>query len=146
MLIPHNATILVVDGSHMKVLRNRGTDAAPKLELLHERAMENPPSRAMGTDAPGRSFGSAVPGRSAYSGTDYHQRKEDRFGREALQTIQDLGRQNLPLILITPPHMLGVLRGDLEHAKQIPVLAEIAKDFAQRDSTDILDLLQSHQD
>jgi len=111
MLIPHDTTILVVDGGHMQVLRNRGVDAMPELELLYEQAMKNPPSRAMGTDAPGRSFGSAAPTRSAYADADYHQRKEDRFGKEALQAVASLGRQDRPLIVIAPPHMLGVLRG-----------------------------------
>ncbi|WP_404477668.1 host attachment protein [Novosphingobium sp. BL-52-GroH] len=145
MLIPHDATILVVDGGHLQVLRNRGTDAAPELELLHEQAMKNPPSRAMGTDAPGRSFGSAVPKRSTYGEADYHQRREDRFGHRALGTVASLGRQDGPLILIAPPHMLGVLREDLDPRVQDRVVAEIAKDFAQRDADDILKLLRSHQ-
>jgi protein required for attachment to host cells len=145
MLIPHDTTILVVDGGHVQVLRNRGTDAAPELELLHEQAMKNPPSRAMATDAPGRSFGSAVPTRSAYADADYHQRREDRFGQEALQAVASLGRQDRPLILIAPPRMLGVLRSDLDPTMQGHILAEIAKDFAQRHATDILKLLRSHQ-
>lgn len=145
MLIPHDTTILVVDGGHMQVLRNRGVDAMPELELLYEQAMKNPPSRAMGTDAPGRSFGSAAPTRSAYADADYHQRKEDRFGKEALQAVASLGRQDRPLIVIAPPHMLGVLRGDLNPTMQGHILAEIAKDFAQRDAADILVLLRSHQ-
>lgn len=145
MPIPHDTTILVVDGGHLQVLRNRGTDAAPELELLHEQAMKNPPSRAMGTDAPGRSFGSAVPKRSAYADADYHQRREDRFGHQALETVASLGRQDRPLILIAPPHMLGVLREDLDSKAQGRVLAEIAKDFAQRNADEILKLLRSHR-
>lgn len=145
MLIPHDTTILVVDGGHVQVLRNRGTDAAPELELLHEQAMKNPPSRAMATDAPGRSFGSAVSKRSAYADTDYHQRREDRFGHEALATVASLGRQNRPLILIAPPRMLGTLRDELDAEVEGQILAEIAKDYAQRDAGDILKLLQSHQ-
>ena len=145
MLIPHDTTILVADGGHMQVLRNRGTDAMPELELLHEQAMKNPPNRAMGTEAPGRSFGSAVPKRSAYAGADYHQRREDRFGHEALQAVASLDRQDTPLIVIAPPRMLGMLRGDLNAKMQSHILAEIARDFAQRDAADILELLRSHQ-
>ncbi|WP_257538433.1 host attachment protein [Sphingobium sp. CFD-1] len=145
MLITHDTTILVVDGGHVQVFRNRGTDAAPELELLHEQAMKNPPSRAMATDAPGRSFGSAAPTRSAYADADYHQRWQDRFGQEALRAVASLGRQDRPLIVIAPPRMLGVLRGDLDPKMQNHILAEIAKDFAQRGDGDILALLQSHQ-
>lgn len=144
MLIPHDTTILVVDGSHMQLLRNRGTDRAPDLELLHEQAMKNPPSRAMGTSAPGRSFGSAVPSRSAYENADRHQRREDDFGHAALQVLASLHREDAPLILIAPPHMLGALRSELDPKRHTHILAEIAKDFAQRDVPDILALLRSY--
>ncbi|AMK22907.1 MULTISPECIES: baeRF12 domain-containing protein [Sphingomonadaceae] len=145
MLIPHDTTILVVDGSHMQVLRNRGTDAAPDLELLKEQTIRNPPTSAMGTSAPGRSFGSAVPKRSAYQNSDLHQRREDRFGHAALQAIASLNREDAPLILIAPPHMLGTLRSELDPKRHAQILAEIAKDFAQRDAPDILALLRSYQ-
>lgn len=123
MLIPHDTTILVVDGGHVQVLRNRGADATPELELLYEQTMKKPPSRAMATDAPGRSFSSAAPTRSAYADADYHQRWEDRFGHEASRAVASLGRQDRPLIVIAPPRILGVLRGDLDPKMQNHLLA-----------------------
>jgi len=145
MLIPHDTTILVVDGGHMQVLRNRGSDAAPELELLHEQAMKNPPNRAMGADAPGRSFSSAAPGRSAYADTDYHQRREDRFGHAALRALISLDRQDAPLILIAPPRMLGMLRDEFDPKMRSHIVAEIAKDLAQHDTGEILEWLRTHQ-
>lgn len=145
MLIPHDTTILLVDGAHARILRNAGNEATPELQLLDERAQKNPPNRAMATDAPGRSFGSAVPRRSAYPDADYHERGEAAFGLETLEMLDALGRSRMPLILIAPPRMLATLRKALAHGKHPPVLAEIAKDHVQSDLTTLLRVLRDHR-
>jgi len=88
MLVPHGALILVVDGSRMQLLRNRGKDSAPELELLTDREQSDPPTRALATDGPGRAFESVGSARHAYASADYHQQREDRFGKKALAALR----------------------------------------------------------
>ena len=145
MLIPHGTLILAVDGGHLRVLRNHGSDAAPALELLREQKLKNPASHVLEEDSPGRSFSSVGPGRSAFEAPDLHQRREDRFGHEAAELIASLAGEDLPVILIAPPRMLGQLRYERDPKFEHRIIAEINKDYAQRSPADILDMLRDYQ-
>jgi protein required for attachment to host cells len=145
MLIPHGTLILAVDGAHLQLLRNRGSDALPALDRLHERKLKNPASHVLETDAPGRAFSSAGHGRSAYDAPDLHQRREDRFSHEALEQISSMAGEETPVILIAPPHVLGEIRADLDPRSALRIIAEINKDYAQSKPAEILELLRNYQ-
>ena len=129
MLVPHGALVLVVDGSRMQLLRNRGKDNAPELEIIGEQIQADPPTRALASDGPGRSFESAGSTRHAYATTDYHQQREDRFGEMALAFLQSNGSHDAPIVLIAPPHMLGELRKARNTQIERRTIAEIDKDL-----------------
>ncbi|SDD86961.1 Protein required for attachment to host cells [Sphingomonas sp. YR710] len=94
---------------------------------------------------PGRSFSSVGPGRSAFDAPDLHQRRENRFGHEALELISSMAGAETPVILIAPPHMLGEIRAEQNPKFEQRILAEINKDFAQRSAADILEMLREYQ-
>jgi protein required for attachment to host cells len=142
MLVPHGALILVVDGGKMQLLRNSGRDSDPALELLRKRRLRNPRNHVMGDDAPGRSFQSVGPRRGAHERDDRHQRCEDTFGEQALDTATELAG-NAPLIVIAPPHMLGRLRAHRKPGARPEVLAEIAKDLAGYSASRITSFLNA---
>jgi len=146
MLIPHGALILVVDGKHMRLWRNHGSEAAPALSLVEEQDQKNPPSRAMATEGPGRSFESATPGSSTYPAADYHQRREDAFGAESLDRLEAVLGSDGSAILVAPPHMLGVLRGRVDKHLRPQIIAEIAADMTKASAPELLRLLSHHRD
>lgn len=141
MLIPHGTLILVVDGSRMQLLRNRGRDSAPDLELLRKTHLSNPRTHVMGSDEPGRSFAGVGARRGAHAATDLHQRREDEFGRKALDVARSMAGEASPLIIIAPPHMLGQLRDHRRAHHQPPILAEIDKDLTSCSETEIASYL-----
>lgn len=145
MLIPHGTLILVVDGGRMIVLRNRGGETAPDLHVLKEKSLDNPPSRSQTTDAFRRSFAGSGPGRSAYPDGGVHQRREDRFGREAVVLLQFLAGDDTPMILIAPPHMLGDIRAHQDAGMRRRVLAEIDKDLTHDSAAEIAQFLHAYR-
>lgn len=145
MLVPHGALILVVDGSRMRLLRNRGKDNAPELEIITDKVQADPPTRALASDRPGRSFESVGSTRHGYATTDFHQQREDRFGRKALALVQDHSDRDAPVILIAPPHMLGELRGARDTQIERRTIAEIDKDLTHLQEQEMSAFLQKHR-
>lgn len=146
MLIPHGALILVIDGARMQLLRNRGREATPDLEVIQEQKLENPPSRLQADDGPGQSHESARPARHAYASGDPHDHQKDRF---AVQAVTDLGaaaREGAPILLIAPPHMLGILRDTVRNARlERQIIAEINKNLTRRTPGEIALFLLDHE-
>ncbi len=144
MLVPHSALILVVDGSRMQLLRNRGKDNAPELEIIGEKKQADPPTRTLASDGPGRSFESAGSTRHAYTTTDYHQQREDNFGKAALAFLQSNGSHDAPIVLIAPPHMLGELRKARNVQIERRTIAEIDKDLTHLHAQELAAFLLKH--
>jgi protein required for attachment to host cells len=145
VLVPHGVLILVVDGSRMQLLRNRGKDNAPELEIIADKTQTDPPTRALASDGPGRSFESAGSTRHGYATTDYHQQREDRFGKKALALLQSDSNKDAPIILIAPPHMLGELRSARDAHIERRIIAEIDKDLTHLQAQEIAAFLHKHQ-
>ncbi|KQX20051.1 MULTISPECIES: baeRF12 domain-containing protein [unclassified Sphingomonas] len=142
MLLPHGTLILVVDGSRMRLLRNGGNDVSVELEVLEESALDNPASHVLGSAAPGRAFESSGSARHSYSASDLHQRREDRFGQEAMKLLCRKALDGVPIVMIAPPHMLATLRAARDHRLQLQVLAEIDKDMTHCSPTEISSFLR----
>lgn len=106
MLVPHGALVLVLDGAHVELLRNRGRDFVPELE-----AVPNDRVRRCGT----RVDEIHVPSRV----------------RELVGALDPMLAGGTPLILIAPPESLGALRAELPPAARGYVFAEIHKDLAR---------------
>lgn len=143
MLIPHGVHILVIDGARMALFRNSGTDRAPRLDLLEEKASPAPRTSDLGTDQPGRGFQSMGAERGAYEQTDFHQQAEDKFVSEAAEKFNHLvASSRESAIVVAAPRALGVLRQKLSDATRQRLIAEIDKDYAGRSAIEICELLQ----
>lgn len=106
MLVPHGALVLVLDGAHVQLLRNRGGEVAPDLE--------------------------AVPGEqiSRY-GARAGRRDGRQRARDVIAAVDPLLSSGTPLILVAPPHRLGELRAEVPHRARRQIVGEIAKDLAR---------------
>jgi len=157
MQIPHNAYVLVADGTKMLFFRNEGDADYPKLEVEAEREEENPKDSDQGTDSPGRTFSSAVgdprtggygatigAGRSAYEDTDFHQLQEDRFAAEAAELLKERALRNDfdSLVVVAPPKTLGELRKHYHKEVEKRLAGEVAKDLTNLPVDQIERILQ----
>src|SRR5690348_7255161 len=117
--IPHDALVMVGDGSRALFLRNTGTTTQPKLTVENVFEQENPPTREQGTDRPTRGAeftggGSPNAGspRSNIEQTDWHQLNEDRFAKDMAHKLYQLAHANRyqQLVIVAPAKVLGTLR------------------------------------
>jgi hypothetical protein len=86
--------------------------------------MKNPPSCAMGTGALGAASVAPCWDAALTPGPTIINAKRTALDARRCRRFKILtGR--ICRCFIAPPHMLGVRRGDLEHAKQIAILAKL---------------------
>ena len=125
--------VLVGDSSRARVL-NYDTDGK-KWEVVKE--LEHPQSRLKGTDlttdAPGRQRQSFGHGRPAMEmPTDPKDVEKERFVRQVIDELQHGHdeRSYDALVLVAPPHTLGLLRGSLSPVLNKSVILDLDKDYA----------------
>ncbi|MBK5910031.1 Host attachment protein [Rhodothalassium salexigens] len=130
MAIPHNALVVVADGSKLLILHNEGDAEYPNLQVVHKQEQDNPANRDQATDGPGRLNDGGV-GRSAVETTDFHQIEEDRFADQVADLLYQRahGGDLDKLILVAPPRLLGRLRETLHSEVKSRLIAEIDKDL-----------------
>jgi protein required for attachment to host cells len=146
MLVPNGTLVMIVDGAHRAVYRNAGEALAPHLVLVEEAHQHVPRTAELGSDRPGHHFESAGPGRGGYEETDLHQLAEDRFALEAAERLEALLQEGATqVVLVAPPHVLGVMRPHFGKLLAAALLAQIAKDYAQRTPEDIAALLVRYE-
>lgn len=130
MILPHDTLVLLADGAHLLVLRNRGDAVTPDLEVIAHRKASAPANRDLVTDAPGTSFSSASPRRSSYDQTDAHQGKEERFLIEAADALAEVASERRGgIIVAAPPSALGILRRSYSDDTRTRLIAEFDKDL-----------------
>lgn len=144
MDIPHGGYVLVCDGKKALFFRNQGDREYPNLQTLNVEAQKNPPTHEQGADRPGR-MNDPTGHRSAVDDTDWHQQAEDEFARELAANLLARANQHElgELILVAPPHMLGILRKRLDAQVTRHVIAEVDKDLTKHDVRDIEDILKA---
>ena len=130
--IPHDALVLVSDGSRAVFFRNRGTIQKPELVVENVFEQKNPPTREQGTDRPGRVHARMGPRQSAVENTDWHQLAEDRFALEIADALYRLAhaRHFERLIVVAPPKVLGTLRKAFHKEVLDRLEAEVPKELA----------------
>ncbi len=158
MQIPHNAYVLVADGTKLLFFRNEGDADYPKLEVELEREEEDPKDSEQGRSEPGRTFSSnrgdprnggygATMGaaRSAYSETDFHQLQKDNFAHEAARMLKEKALANAfeQLIIVAPPATLGELRKHYHKEVESRIAGEVAKDLTNMPVAEIEKILQA---
>lgn len=135
--------VLVADGTRARlfVKKFRG------LEHLggHDLVADNLRDSEIYMDKPGRSYESSNPTRHAYQPrTDWHDYQKQLFAKEICSVLEKAHEQAEfdELIIITPPKMLGDIRGYL--GKQIlpKIAAEISKDVSKLSEHELLSYLE----
>lgn len=131
MRIPNEALVLVADGRKMLLLRNKGGEAVPDLQVEATREQENLRDRDQASDAPGRSFSSVGSARSAIEQTDFHQLGEDRFAAATAEMLRKRALANdfEQLIIAAPPRTLGELRKHYHKSVEARLVGEVSKDL-----------------
>jgi protein required for attachment to host cells len=143
MALPHNALVLVADGTKCLFLRNRGDQNQIDLRTESHDARQDRKDREIKTDAPGtmkQSFGS---GRPAYDETDFQQQEEDRWVKDAADELKKRALRNDfdALAVIAPPKALGYLKKCLHKEVQRRIVLTINKEMTDRPIPDIEELL-----
>src|SRR5690348_17809999 len=112
MPLPHNALVLVADGTKVLYLRNHGDENQIDLRTESHDQREDRKDRDIKTDAPGTTKQSGGYGRSTYEETDFQQQEEDRWVKDAADELKARVLRNdfEALAIVAPPKALGILK------------------------------------
>jgi protein required for attachment to host cells len=130
--IPNESWVLICDSQKALLLRNEGDPDLLDLKPIEIHSEPHPRTAELGTDAPGRSLQShAAGGRSAYEATDFHAQEESQFLQKITRIIDAAAseRKFKHLVLVAPPHALGLIRESLTPAARALIIAEVHKDL-----------------
>ena len=143
MPLPHNALVLVADGTKHLFLRNFGDENQIDLRTESHDQREDRKDREIKTDAPGTQGQSAGYGRPAMEETDFHQQEEDRWIQDAAEELKKRALRNDfdALAIIVPPKALGVLRKALHKEVEKRIVCTVNKEMSGRPIPDIEALL-----
>ena len=144
MPLANNTLVLVTDGRKTLFFRNEGDVNQIDLRTESHDEREDAKDSEMKTDAPGAIGQSAgYSGRVAYEETDFHQLEEDRFAADTAEMLKMRALRNefRELIVVAPPRALGELRKHFHKVVESRIIGEIAKDFANRPTDEIEQLI-----
>ena len=148
MALPHNALVLVADGTKALFLRNHGDQNQIDLRTESHDKRQDRKDRELKTDAPGTaavrfSSGGAEVFRPAMSETDFHQQEEDRWIKDAAEELKKRALRNDfdTLAIIAPPKALGYLKKCLHKEVEKRIVVTINKEMTDRPIPDIEELL-----
>jgi len=146
MPLPHNALVLVADGTKVLFLRNHGDENHIDLRTESHDARQDRKDRYFRTDAPGtvkQSFGF---GHSTYEETDFQQQEEDRWVKDAAEVLKKRALRGDfdALAIVAPPKALGVLKKCLHGEVEKRIVCTVNKEMSGRPIPDIEALLNGH--
>ena len=143
MPLPHNALVLVADGTKMLLLRNRGDENQIDLRTEAHDEREDRKDSDIKTDAAGTMKQSFGYGRPTYEETDFQQQEEDRWIKDAADELKARALRNDfdALAIIAPPKALGVLRKELHKEVDRRIVCTVNKEMTDRPIPDIEALL-----
>ena len=143
MPLPHQALVLVADGTKTLFLRNHGDENQIDLRTEAHDHREDRKDREIKTDAPGTTKQSAGYGRSTYEEADFQQQEEDRWIKDAADELKVRALRNDfdALAIVAPPKALGVLKKCLHKEVERRVVCSVNKEMSGRPIPDIEALL-----
>jgi len=143
MALPHNALVLVADGTKALFLRNHGDQDLIDLRTEAHDKRQDRKDREIKTDAPGTQSPRAGIGRDTMEETDFHQLEEDRWIKDAADELKQRALRNDydALAIIAPPKALGVIRKELHKEVEKRIVLTINKEMTDRPIPDIEELL-----
>ena len=127
MILPHGAVVAVVDGSTLKLFKNKGV--GPHVELVE---FEHP--RIESTNP-----GSGSRHRSDASNPDPHRKAEDSFAAESAGLLNHLALDGSleRLFVIADPRTLGEMRKHFHPTLQAKIIGDLSKDLIDHPVHDI---------
>ena len=145
MKIKSGEWVVVFDGGKALLLQNAGDDLYPNLQTREVQEHANPKASEQGSDRPGRVHEFANAGRSSMEQTDWHEQNERRLIADLADHLDKAVRtaRISQVIVVAPPHALGVLREHYSDAVKRVVKAELAKDYVKKPIHEIEMLLAS---
>jgi len=146
MPLPHNALVLVADGTKVLYLRNHGDENQIDLRTESHDQREERKDRDIKTDAPGTTKQSGGYGRSTYEETDFQQQEEDRWVKDAADELKARVLRNdfEALAIVAPPKALGILKKALHKEVEKRIVCTVNKEMSGRPIPDIEALLNGH--
>jgi protein required for attachment to host cells len=143
MALPHNALVLVADGTKCLFLRNHGDQNQIDLRTESHDMRQDRKDREIKTDAPGTTRQSMGFGRPAMDEPDFHQQEEDRWVKDAAEELKRRALRNDfdALAVIAPPKALGYLKKCLHKEVERRIVVTINKEMTDRPIPDIEELL-----
>jgi protein required for attachment to host cells len=146
MPLPHNALVLVADGTKVLFLRNHGDENQIDLRTESHDQREDRKDRDIKTDAPGTEKQRFGYGRSTYEETDFHQQEEDRWIKDSAEELKARALRNdfEALAIVAPPKALGVLKKCLHKEVEKRIVCTVNKEMSGRPIPDIEALLNGH--
>jgi protein required for attachment to host cells len=146
MPLPHNALVLVADGTKHLFLRNHGDENQIDLRMESHDARQDRKDRDYHTDAPGTQGQRWGDARPAMEETDWHQLEEDRWIKEAAEELKKRALRNDfdALAIVAPPKALGFLKKCLHKEVEKRIVCTVNKEMSGRPIPDIEALLNGH--
>ncbi len=136
----HAVWVLVADAQRARLLQ-REKPGGDWVELAEEGlAVENPPTHLQGADRPGRVFDSTGQHRHAVETHDFHEAAKQDFAKALLHRLEQAqasGRFER-LMLVAPPHFLGLLRAAISPALLHALRGSIDKDLTKATVAEIV--------
>jgi len=131
--LKHDEWAVVCDGKKALILSNVEDELFPQLKLVEEHEHEDKPTHELGASVPTRVHESLGAGRSAIEQTDFHAAAEQKFLETIVKRVDGAVRAGKVkrLILVAPPHVLGVIRPMYSPAFRAALKEEIAKDWVK---------------
>ena len=147
MPLPHNALVLVADGTKILFLRNHGDENQIDLRTESHDQREDRKDREIKTDAPGTPKQSAGYGRPTYGGNRLPpagRRPLDQGRRRRAEEARALRNDFDALAIVAPPKALGVLSKALHKEVEKRIVCTVNKEMSGRPIPDIEALLNGH--
>jgi protein required for attachment to host cells len=145
----HKAWVLVADGQRARILERENTESEWFVLPAETREVDDPPTHEQGSERPGRvnERGGSASRHAIQPRSDYHEAAKVDFAKalcgrlEVAANAHQFGR----LILVAPPHFLGVLRQELGDAARGLLRGTLDKDLTQAPVADVVAHLKDHR-
>ena len=134
MMLPHNATVAVIDGETMSLFHNGGDESALALKAIDSPTLD------------GGNAGSGGRHRSSAANPDDSRQAEDGFASAAAAWLnrQVLDGRIEALMVIAAPKTLGELRRHYHKELEAVLEGELSKDLVGHPISDVEAAIQHH--
>ncbi|EDZ47972.1 host attachment family protein [Leisingera daeponensis] len=131
--------VLVADSEKALFLENTTDAQNPNLKVRRKDEQENPSNREQSANRPGRFNDGPSVHRSAVDDTDWHQLAKERFASDLADRLYKMAHKGQfeRLVLVAAPEVLGELRKNLHKEVADRVVAEVAKNLTNHETSKI---------